>query len=69
MPEMFKTNFPQQTKMQLSMLEALAVQGHFYITMVNRPKNLAEGAGADCLLLVICKEGSGQMRPTHTVLV
>lgn len=36
--------------------------------MVNRPENLAEGAGADCLLLVICKEGSGQIMPTYTVL-
>lgn len=40
----------------------------FCFTMVNRPENLAEGAGADRQLLVFCKEGSGQIMPTHTVL-
>lgn len=48
------------------MLEALAVCLFFCFTMVNRPENLAEGAGADPLLLVIWKEGSGQQAFIHT---
>lgn len=34
--------------------------------MINRPENLAVGAGADRLVLVICKEGSGHTMPTDT---
>lgn len=30
-------------------------------TIVNGPENLAEGAGADRLLVVICRECSGQI--------
>ena len=37
-------------------------------TMINRSENLAEGAGADRLLLVICRKGSGQIMPTRTGL-
>lgn len=48
------------------MLEALVFVCFFSgFTMVNRPENLPEGAGADHLLLVIWKEGSGQQAFTH----
>lgn len=37
-----------------------------FFTMVKRPEDLAEGTGADHLLMVIWKEGSGEQAFTHT---
>lgn len=49
-------------------LEYLSVFWVFFVffTMVKRPEDLAEGTGADHLLMVIWKEGSGEQAFTHT---
>lgn len=71
MQDEYKVFFPQQLKDRAEhawsfWLWAFCIL--FYFTMVNRPEDLAEGTGADCLPLVICKEGSGKITPTYTVL-
>lgn len=55
-------------KRAASMLRALVwffFLNYYYFTMVNRPEDLAEGTGADHLLMVIWKEGSGEEAFTY----
>lgn len=69
MQEQFKADFQEQ--MKDSAERALGFNSFFLscvFTIINRPEDLAEGAGADRLVVVICKEGSGQIMPTCTVL-